>query len=126
MKSLKGKNKNKGFTSIELVMVLVILGILSAIVVPKFVSLQSDALSAAKKANSGSVKSSLAIYVAENKAYPTVAALASDISGGTAATDGISVSIDGSPYTVQTYTDTACSTATTATTDTINCIGDIP
>ena len=43
---LKGKSNRDGFTLIELVVVIVILGILSAIAVPKFVSLRGDARAA--------------------------------------------------------------------------------
>ena len=119
------RNGSKGFTLIELVIVLVILGILAAIIVPKYVDLSSDALSAAQEALSGSVKSSFAIYIAENKTNPTVAQLGADIAGGTAAATGIEVDIDGTTYTVPTYTDSGCSTATSATSDTVACVGSI-
>lgn len=115
----------KGFTLIELVIVLVILGMLAAIVIPRYANLQTEALSAAQAAMSGSVKSSYAIYIAENKTNPTVTQLGANIQGGSAAATGIEVDIDGTTYTVPTYTDSACSSATTATTDTVACVGDI-
>ena len=40
---LRSKNKEKGFTLIELILVIVILGILSAVALPKFVDLKGDA-----------------------------------------------------------------------------------
>ncbi len=47
MKS-KVKNNEKGFTLIELIMVIVILGVISAVAIPKFLSLSDSAkLSAA-------------------------------------------------------------------------------
>jgi MSHA pilin protein MshA len=39
---------------------------------------------------------------------------------------GIQVTINGNPYIVQTYTDTTCTTATSAATDLVGCVGQIP
>ncbi|BBL81462.1 type II secretion system protein [Thermus thermophilus] len=60
----------KGFTLIELAIVIVIIGILVAIAVPRFVDLSGDAKDAAVQATASSVRSAYAIYVAQNKDYP--------------------------------------------------------
>lgn len=49
--------RNAGFTLIELVIVIVILGILAVTAAPKFISMQSEARSSVVKALSGSVRS---------------------------------------------------------------------
>ncbi|WP_405328259.1 type II secretion system protein [Ruminobacter sp.] len=49
--------KNKGFTLIELVVVIIILGILSASAAPKFMNLKSEARAATLTALAGSLKS---------------------------------------------------------------------
>ena len=56
--------KQAGFTLIELVMVIVILGVLSAVALPKFVDLGKDARTAAIKAVEGSMRSANAIVYA--------------------------------------------------------------
>ncbi len=59
----------RGFTLIELVMVIVILGILAATALPRFVDLSSKARENAAKGVLGSIRASVAIRYASNAAY---------------------------------------------------------
>jgi MSHA pilin protein MshA len=67
----------KGFTLIELVIVIVILGILAAVAIPKYIGLQSDARVAAVKGLYGTVRSSSAMvhaaYLAKDTNPATIA-----------------------------------------------------
>lgn len=56
--------KEKGFTLIELVIVLILLGILAAVAVPKFLDLQDEAKKNAIKGSVASVRSAINIYYA--------------------------------------------------------------
>lgn len=66
-------NTQKGFTLIELVMVIVILGILAATALPKFVDMGSDARGAVMKGVLGSMRSANTIVYA--RAAQTAGAL---------------------------------------------------
>jgi len=58
------KTNNKGFTLIELIMVIVILGILAAVAVPKFFSITTEAHTKNKQAVLGNIKAGLNLYAA--------------------------------------------------------------
>jgi len=121
------KKQQSGFTLIELVVVIVILGILAAIAVPKYVDLSASALAAAKKGMSGAVKAAQMIAIADLKVNPTVTQLATYVQaeGVAAAATGIVVKIDGTSYTVPTYKLSDCTSATTAVGDAVLCVGSI-
>lgn len=71
MKKFFGK---KGFTLVEIVIVIVLLAILAAIAYPKYLDLRDDAHKSADQAIIGSWRAGVHIYYAKNKAFPTTQA----------------------------------------------------
>ncbi len=61
----------KGFTLIEVMVVVVILGILAALVVPKIMSRPDEARAVAAKQDIGSILQALKLYKLDNMRYPT-------------------------------------------------------
>lgn len=86
--------KAKGFTLIELAIVIVIIGILVAIAVPRFVDLSTEAKQAAVSGVAASVRSAYAIYVAKEKKNPDTCA---DLLNGL---DGVSIGSGSSSVTL--------------------------
>lgn len=63
--------RHSGFTLIEVMVVVVILGILAALVVPKVMSRPDEARAVAAKQDVGSLMQALKLYRLDNRRYPT-------------------------------------------------------
>jgi len=84
----------KGFTLVEILIVVVILGILAAIVVPQFTNAANDARQGNVATQGSTLQNQLELYAAQNNGnYPSIAQLEANAADGSA--NGWSVMIDG-------------------------------
>lgn len=71
MKNSFKRRTQSGFTLIEIMVVVVILGILAALIVPKIMSRPDEARVIAARQDIGSLVSALKLYRLDNKRYPS-------------------------------------------------------
>ncbi len=118
--------KQEGFTLIELVVVIALLGILAAFAIPRFASLETEARSATTQGLSGSVRSASALahglFLATGNDPVTMEGVAVDmVFGYPAATDIQNALADTTGFTVAVAAGTATFTKTGASTP-ANCV----
>ena len=96
------KHVQRGFTLIELVMVIVILGVLAAVAIPKFVDLKGDAQQAAVDGVAGALASAATVNYAARSAnsangvaVTTCDSVKNALQGGLPATTGASWTVFG-------------------------------
>lgn len=116
----------KGFSLLELVTVIVIIGILSAIAAPRYIDLKGDAQTTARTAGVGAVQSAFGELIAKKSTtnmgapYPTLSELQVLVHNGSLASDSSGVCVSSSL--VKTYTDTDGTLTTSSSTDTVKAV----
>ena len=69
------KRKQAGFTIIELLIVIIVIGILATLVITTFSGIQRNARNRAREADINAIHSQLEYYYGQNSKYPTLANL---------------------------------------------------
>ncbi|HEU5338379.1 MAG TPA: type II secretion system protein [Sulfuricaulis sp.] len=82
--------RQKGFTLIELVIVIVILGLLAATALPRFINITTDARIASVQGVAGGLRGAISLAKAQ--------VLVSGSGGGTITMDGVSVAVNASDF----------------------------
>ncbi|MDH3547192.1 MAG: prepilin-type N-terminal cleavage/methylation domain-containing protein, partial [Gammaproteobacteria bacterium] len=70
MISLEKNRAQRGFTLVELLIVVIILAILAAIIVPQFTAATDDATQSAYDTNIANLRSAIDLYRQQHQAYP--------------------------------------------------------
>lgn len=79
--------KQKGFTLVELLIVIIIIGILATLVIVTFTGVQQKARDSKRKTDLDALKTQLEAYYAQNGYYPTYTHFSDTSTGGWVATN---------------------------------------
>lgn len=105
----KALRNNKGFTLIELIMVIVVLGILAATAVPKYFSIKTEAADSTAKGITAALRGAVSVLYSQNlvggtngAAYDMLSVVANaqitGVDGSDSATNSFTVAIGGVVY----------------------------
>lgn len=81
MRSLKSYKRQEGFTIVELLIVIVVIGILAALVITTFTGIQQRARNTERETDIKAMHGQVEAYYAENGYYPTLAVLIAPMPG---------------------------------------------
>ncbi len=93
MTNLNIKSKSRGFTIVELLVVIVVIGILAAISIVSYTGVTNRANSARALSNANSIISAADAYNAENGKYPAISGSGTTLTAGTYATAPSSIKV---------------------------------
>ena len=112
MNLLQKLRSPKGFTLVELIVVIMIIGILAATLLPKVMGAPAKARDAGRQADLNALSTALEMHFADNEAYPIIAA--DDVVGAALVTDGYLKSSLKDPVDSGAYTYIYCSASVRA------------
>ena len=117
--------KSRGFTFIELMLGMVILGVVGAVAVPSYVDAAQEAKDDSLWEHSTTVKNTHDLLMSHGSA-PTVTDLAAGLlNDAKAVAGGVQVKYSGGSYLVPTYSNALCTVPTQRVDEAVACVGSI-